>query len=329
MTSTLRRTLVALAASCLMFGLAACGDDSGSGSSDNTPAAGDGGAGANVIARDPANASKGTITVGSKNFTEQFILGEIYAQTLEAQGYKVRRRLNLGSEQVAYKALKGGSIDMYPEYTGTALTSFFKVKTADVPKDADEAYQQAKAQYAKNNITALPHTPFQNTFIIASTKKTAQKAGNPKTVSELFANNPKLSISGFPECRQREDCLLGLRSTYGFKGKFVSSEGKFNDLDGGQSDLTLAFSTDPQLALTDKYVGYEDDKKFFPPYNITLGIRNDTVKKLGQKTIDALVSVQKGMTEEAMRELNRRVELDKQQAKAVAAAYLKEEGFVQ
>ena len=220
------------------------------------------------------------------------------------------------------------SIDMYPEYTGTALTSFFKVKTADVPKDPDEAYQLAKKEFAKNNITALERTPFQNTFIIASTKATADKAGNPKTVSELMEKNPKLSISGFPECRQRQDCLLGLRSVYGFKGKFVSSEGKFNDLDGGQSDLTLAFSTDPQLALTDKYAAYEDDKKFFPPYNITLGIRNSTVKKLGQKTIDTLEAVQEGMTEEAMRELNRRVELEKQQAKAVAAAYLKEEGFV-
>jgi glycine betaine/choline ABC-type transport system substrate-binding protein len=328
MTSTYRRILVALAALCLMFGLAACGDSnkSDSGSTGTTPASNDGG---KAIAKDPANASKGTITVASKNFTEQFILGEIYAQTLEAQGYKVRRRLNLGSEQVAYKALKGGSIDMYPEYTGTALTSFFKVKTKDVPKDADQAYEQAKAQYAKNNITALARTPFQNTFIIASTKATADKAGNPKTVSELFANNPKLSISGFPECRQRQDCLLGLRSTYGFKGKFVSSDGKFNDLDGGQSDLTLAFSTDPQLALTDKYTAYEDDKKFFPPYNITLGIRNSTAKKLGQKTIDTLEAVQAPMDEQAMRELNRRVELDKQQPKAVAAAYLKESGFIQ
>jgi glycine betaine/choline ABC-type transport system substrate-binding protein len=218
---------------------------------------------------------------------------------------------------------------MYPEYTGTALTSFFKVKTKDVPPDADQAYEQAKAEYAKNNITALARTPFQNTYIIASTKATADKAGNPKTVSDLFAKNPNLSISGFPECRQRQDCLLGLRSVYGFKGKFVSSDGKFSDLDGGQSDLTLAFSTDPQLALTDKYTAYEDDKKFFPPYNITLGIRNSTVKKLGQKTIDTLEAVQTGMTEEAMRELNRRVELDKQQAKAVGAAYLKEEGFTQ
>jgi len=326
MTSTYRKILVALAALCLMFGLAACGDDEADSGRTGDAATEDGD---KAITKDPANASKGTIAVGSKNFTEQFILGEIYAQTLEAQGFKVRRRLNLGSEQVAFKALKSGSIEMYPEYTGTALTSFFKVKTADVPKDADEAYEQAKAEYAKNNITALERTPFQNTFIIASTKATADKADNPKTVTDLFANNPDLSISGFPECRQREDCLLGLRSEYGFKGKFVSSDGKFSDLDGGQSDLTLAFSTDPQLALTDKYTAYEDDKKFFPPYNITLGIRNDTAEKIGQEAVDTLVAVQEGMTEEAMRELNRRVELEKQEPKVVAAAYLKEEGFTQ
>jgi glycine betaine/choline ABC-type transport system substrate-binding protein len=328
MTSIQRRTLAALAAMLLVVGLAACGDDdsSDSGSAATTPAATDGG---KVIAKDPANASKGTIAVGSKNFTEQFILGEIYAQTLEAKGFKVRRRLNLGSEQVAYKALRGGDIDMYPEYTGTSLTSFFKVKPLDVPRDPDKAYEDTKAAYAKVGITALPRTPFSNTYVIASTKATAEKAGNPKTVSELFANNPKLSISGFPECRQRQDCLLGLRSEYGFKGKFISSDGKFNDLDGGQSDLTLAFSTDPQLALKDKYIAYEDDKQFFPPYNISLGIRNKTAQTIGQDTIDTLVAVQGGMTDEAMAELNRRVELDKQQFKAVAAAYLKEEGFVE
>jgi glycine betaine/choline ABC-type transport system substrate-binding protein len=325
MTSTYRRTLAALTAVCFTVGLAACGDDTKS-SSSSTPAAS---SDSKAIASDPANASKGAITVGSKNFTEQFILGEIYAQTLEAQGFKVKRRLNLGSEQVAYKALKGGSIDMYPEYTGTALTSFFDVKTKDVPKDPDQAYQLAKTNYAKNGITALARTPFQNTYIIASTKATAEKAGAPETVTDLFAKNPNLSISGFPECRQRQDCLLGLRSTYGFKGKFVSSDGKFNDLDGGQSDLTLAFSTDPQLALTDKYTAYRDDKQFFPPYNITLGVTDKTVKTIGPDAIKTLEAVQAGMTEEAMRELNRRVELDKQEPKAVAAAYLKEEGFVQ
>lgn len=326
MSSTYRRILVALAAMCLVFGVAACGDDddADTGGGAAAPAAD-----SKVIERDTANASKSLITVGSKNFTEQFILGEIYAQTLEAQGFKVKRRLNLGSEQVAYKALKGGSVDMYPEYTGTALTSFFKVKTVDVPKDADEAYELAKKNYSENGITALERTPFQNTYVIASTKETADKVGNPKTVSELFAKNPNLSISGFPECRQRQDCLLGLRDTYGFKGKFVSSDGKFSDLDEGQSDLTLAFGTDPQLALENKYVSYEDDKQFFPPYHITLGIRDQAVNTIGPKAIETLEAVQEGMTEEAMQELNRRVELDKQEAKTVAAAYLKEEGFIQ
>ena len=91
---------------------------------------------ASVIQSNPDNAGKPTITIGSKNFTEEFILGEIYAQALQAAGYKVKKQLNLGSEQIALKALKAGSIDAYPEYTGTALTSFFKVKNDDVPKDA-------------------------------------------------------------------------------------------------------------------------------------------------------------------------------------------------
>jgi glycine betaine/choline ABC-type transport system substrate-binding protein len=325
MNSTYRRILSVLAAMCLIVGVAACGDDDKSDkSSGSAPASDD-----RAIQSDSANASKGTITVGSKNFTEQFVLGEVYAQTLEAQGFKVRRRLNLGSEQVAFKALKGGDIDMYPEYTGTALINFFDIKPADVPKEPDVAYDQAKADYKKDKITALAHTPFSNTYVITSTKKTADKIGSPKTMTELFAGDGKnLSISGFPECRQRKDCLLGLRSQFGYKGKFVSSDGKFNDLDKGNSDLTLAFGTDPQLALTDKYVAYEDDKKFFPPYNITLGIRDATATKIGPDAVKILEAVQEPMTEKVMRELNRRVELEKQSPKEVAAAYLSEEKFV-
>ena len=330
MTFLSRSILAALAALVLVLGLAACGsDDEGASSAAPDAPAAAAPEESKVIKSDPANAAKGTITVGSKNFTEQYILGELYAQTLEAQGFEVRRRLNLGSEQVAYKALRGGSIDAYPEYTGTALTSFFKIKTKDVPPDPDAAYELAKEKYKEVGITALARTPFQNTFIIASTKKTAEAEGSPKTATELFTKNPKLSISGFPECRQRQDCLLGLQDTYGYKGKFVSSEGKFSDLDSGQSKLTLAFSTDPQLALTDKYVAYEDDKKFFPPYHITLGLKDETVAKLGPETIETLERVQGGLTEDAMRELNRRVELEKQKPKEVAAAYLTESGFVE
>ena len=321
----LPRLSLALLALVIALVLSACGggeEEATQNSPANEPAA------STQIQKDPANAEKGTITVGSKNFTEQYILGEIYAQTLEALGFTVKKRLNLGSEQIAFKALKSGQIDAYPEYTGTALTSFFDVKTEDVPKDPDQAYEQAKTEYEKENITALKRTPFENTFRITATKATAEKAGNPTTFSELVANAPDLSISGFPECRQRTDCLLGLKETYGYKGKFVSSEGKFNDLDKGTSDLTFAFSTDAQLALKDKYVGFEDDKKLFPPYNISLGVRNDAIEKIGPKGEETILKIQEGLTEEAMRELNRRVELEKQKPEEVAAAYLKESGFV-
>ena len=323
MRSIHRSILGALAALCLTLAVAACGGGGGGETGGDTGAAG----GGKLIQRDPANASKPLITVGSKNFTEQYILGELYAQTLEAQGFKVRKRLNLGSEQVAYKALRGGDIDAYPEYVGTSLTSFFKVKTAAVPKNPDQAFEQAKREYAKVGIVALPRTPFQNTYVLADLKETAQQQGNPKTISELMQRNPHLSLSGFPECRQRTDCLIGMRSVYGFKGKFISSPGKFDDLNNGQAQLSLVFGTDPQLQLG-KYASFQDDKKLFPPYNISLGVRKQVYDQLGPKAIQTITRVQEGLTEEAMRELNRRADLEKQPPAKVAGDYLREEGFI-
>ena len=92
-----------------------------------------------AIRRNPANAST-TLTIGSKNFTEEFILGEIYAQALKAGGYKVRKQLDYGSELVAFKGVRDGKLDAYPEYTGTALTTFFDVEPNEIPKDEQEAY---------------------------------------------------------------------------------------------------------------------------------------------------------------------------------------------
>ena len=162
------------------------------------------------------------------------MLGEIYAQALEAAGYTVKKQLDLGSEQVAYKALQDGKVDAYPEYTGTALTSFFGVKIADVPRDAQEAYEDTKTGFAeKDKITALAPTPFENTYRLGMTKDGAAKIGDPKTISDLADKAGRgLSISGFPECKQRQDCLLGVEDTYGLKfTKFVTSEQKYQVLD--------------------------------------------------------------------------------------------------
>ena len=146
------------------------------------------GTGANAIKKNPANAGK-TLNIGSKNFTEEFILGNVYAQALKAAGYNVKTAFNLGSEQIAYKALKQGTVDAYPEYTGTALTSFFGATIANVPKDSQAAYQQAKADYAKVGLTALPPSPFNDTNGIAVTKATAAKLGNITTISQLAAKS--------------------------------------------------------------------------------------------------------------------------------------------
>ena len=323
------RGLLLLLAALAVLSLSACGgddEDSGSASGGGDTAAQEEPAD-KQIQKDPANEGK-KFTVGSKNFAEQYILGEIYAQSLEAAGFQVRKQLDLGSEQVAFKSLKDGRIDAYPEYTGTALTSFYDVKTDDIPRDKDQAFEQLAGELEKDKITAMPQTPFQNTFVITSTKKTAEELGNPKTVSELAEKaGSKMSISGFPECRQRTDCLLGLKNSYDWSPKFVSSEGKFEDLDQGQADFTFGFGTDGELSL-DKYATYEDDKQLFPPYYITFMVRQGGVDKLGDNGRKIIEQVQAPLSEQVMQELNSRVTIDKQEPEKVARDYLREEGFV-
>jgi len=319
--------LALLAVLCLGFVLAACGSDSSEKSSSSSSGSSGGAAPSNEIKKVSGAESKPTITVGSKNFTEQFVLGEIYAQALEAAGFKVKKQLNLGSELLAYKALKAGNIDAYPEYTGTALTSFFGVKTADVPKDSNKAYEDAKAGFAKNGITALPPTPFENTYRLGMTKAGAAKIGNPTKISDLKGKESKLAITGFPECKQRQDCLLGVEDAYGLKfGKFVSSEQKYQVLDSGDADVAFIFTTDGDLA-GGKYVVLDDDKKFFPPYNVTFNVRNDAMKNLGPDGQKVIEQVQKPLTEKVMQELNARVDIDKQKPAEAAKSYLQQAGF--
>jgi glycine betaine/choline ABC-type transport system substrate-binding protein len=321
------QTLVALlAVLCLGVVVGACGsDDEKSSSSSSSSSGGD--APGNQIQKVSGAESKPAIKVGSKNFTEQFVLGEIYSQALEAAGFKVDRQLDLGSELIAHKALKAGKIDAYPEYTGTALTSFFGVKTADVPKDANQAYEDTKAGFAKENITALAPTPFENTYRLGITKETAKKLGDPKTISDLKGKESKLKISGYPECNQRQDCLLGVQDAYGLKfSKFVTSQQPYQVLDSGDTDVAFIFTTDGPLA-GGKYVILDDDKKFFPPYNVTFNVRNEALKSLGPEGQKVIEQVQKPLTEKVMQELNARVDIDKQKPAESAKSYLQQAGF--
>lgn len=336
MTRTPVRILFALL-SVIVLGIvvAACGGDGANGTS--TPAAqskrsaksGDIPASekaANKI-KPIQGASGVSLTVGSKDFPEQFILAEIYAQALQAAGYKVKKDLNLGPERVAYKALREGVVDAYPEYTGTSLTSFFGVKVKDVPKDPAKAYADSKAAYAKVGITSLPTTPFENSYRLGITKATAAKLGNPTKTSDLAGKSKNMVINGFPACRQRIDCLLGVEQTYGLKFKrFLPGKKKFQYLDEGDTDVAFVFTTDGELS-SGRYVVLADDKSVFPPYNVSFTVRDAVAKKLGAAGQKVITAVQKYMTADIMQELNARVVLDKEEPAAVGADYLKNFGF--
>jgi osmoprotectant transport system substrate-binding protein len=281
------------------------------------------------IQSNPDNGST-SITVGSKNFTEQKILGEVYAQALEAAGYDVKTELNLGDEKTALKALKDGQIDAYPEYTGTALLSFFNTPTDELEGvDSQKAYEMVNTDFAKEGIDALPPTPFTNSNEVAVTADTAQKLGL-KSISDLKGKSQDLTLYGTPECRQRRDCLLGLEQTYGLKfKKFVPVDPALRHevLEKGQADVSIVFTTDPQIKR-DGEVLLSDDKHIFPPYNSTFLVKQDFVDKAGpdlQKTIEL---VNQGLTAPAIQELIARVDLDKQTPDAVAKEYLQESGYI-
>ncbi len=321
----LRVLMAALAALALTLGVAACGssDDDSTGSDTS------GGASAGAIESNPAN-GKISLTIGSKNFPEQEILGEIYAQALTAAGYKVKSALNLGSETVALKAVKSGQISGYPEYASTALTSFFGKEPEEVPADAKGAWEEANAEFEKEGLTAFEPTPFASANAVGTTTETAEKY-DLETISDLEGVSKKLSLYGSPECRQRIDCLAGLEQLYGLKFKSFTPVDiglRYTVLEKGQADLSILFTTDPQLsAESDKFVILEDDKEVFPAGNVIFVTEKSTVEKAGPDYEKTILQVQEGLDLKVMQELDARVELEKQTPKEAAAAYLKSAGY--
>jgi osmoprotectant transport system substrate-binding protein len=321
------RWLMLLALLVAALAVAGCGDDDDD----------DGGSGGGAdTAEQPSSQiqtndknSSTKLTIGSKNFTEQKVLGEIYAQALAAAGYDVSTELNLGDEKTALKALEGNEISAYPEYTGTALLSFFGYTADKLPSDETEAFNLAKDGFAKKDLTALPPTPFVSSNEVGVTKETADKLGLKK-ISDLGGKSQDLTLYGTPECRQRLDCKLGLEKVYGLKfKKFVPVDIALRHevLKKGQADVSIVFTTDPQNKR-EGFVLLEDDKGMFPPYNSTLVVRNDVIDRAGpdlERTVDI---VNKGLTDEVMQELNARVDLDKETPKDVAGQYLEESGLV-
>ncbi len=322
-TNGARAGMAVLLALFLSVGVAACGS-----SNDEEESTG-GEEGAGAIVSNPENA-KVDLTIGSKNFPEQEILGEIYAQALKAAGYTVKSALNLGSETVAHKAVQTGQISGYPEYASTALTSFFGVEPEEVPAEAGPAAEKANEEFEKEGLTSFPPTPFASANAVGTLKTTAEER-NLKTISDLEGQSEEMTLAGSPECRQRIDCLAGLEKYYGLEFKSFTPVDiglRYTVLEKGQDELSILFTTDPQLAAEkDKFVILEDDKEVFPAGNVIFVTKQSTAKEAGPDYEKTIVQVQKGLTLPVMQELDARVELEKQSPAKAAAAYLKEAGY--
>jgi len=322
------RYLLMVALLAMAFGLVACGSDDESSSGDSSSETT---ASSDQIQSDPANGDTPTLTIGSKNFTEQIILGEIYAQALKAAGYNVKTDLSLGSETVALAALKSGEISGYPEYISTALTSFYNTAPEDVPGDVNGAYEMAKKDLAGDGIEALPPTPFASANAVGLLTSKAEELG-VEDVSDLQGKSQDLKLYGSPECRQRIDCLLGLQQNYGLDFKSFTPVDiglRYEVLDKGQADLSIVFTTDAQLGTgDDKYTILNDDKGVLPAGNVTFLTKKETAEKAGPDMASTIELVQQGLTEKVMQELDARVDLDKQEPAAVAKEYLVAGGYI-
>jgi osmoprotectant transport system substrate-binding protein len=317
----LRALFALLAVAILSAGIAACGDD-------DEPST-DGGGG--LIESNPDNSGV-QITVGSKNFTEQYILGEIYAQGLEAAGYDVSTDLNLGDETIALKALKAGEIDGYPEYANTALTSFFGTNPEDVASDAQQAYEDSKADFADEGLVSYPPAPYESANAVGTLTSTADELGL-ENVSDLEGQSQDLALYGSPECRQRPDCLVGLEDGYGLEFKSftpVDIALRYEVLDKDQADLSILFTSDAQLFTDpDKYTILEDDQGIFPAGNPLFVARQEIVDEAGPDFGEVIEQVQGNLSLQVVQELNARVDIDKEKPADVAADYLKSSGYVE
>jgi osmoprotectant transport system substrate-binding protein len=266
------------------------------------------------------------VKIGSKNFTEQFVVAEIYAQALEKAGIEVERHLNLGATLVAHTALTNGDIDLYPEYTGTALAAVVK---GDLSGSAEKIYGDVKDYYEKNlKLTLLEPTKINNGYAIITLPETAEKY-KIKTLSDLGPVSKKLTFGAEGGFGERKDGLPGLKQTYGIEFKefkiFAKLGIRYSALTSKDLDVSYGFATDWQIS-DNKLVVLEDDKHLFPPYYLVPVVRQDTLAK-NPKIAEVLNKISPLLDNETMRGLNAKVDRDKQEPADVAAEFLKTQGI--
>jgi len=267
------------------------------------------------------------IRVGSKDFTEQFIIGEMYALVLEKAGFQVERKLNLGGTPVAQAGLENGEIDVYPEYTGTGLLTVLKLPVASDPKSVFQTVADNYKQ--KYNLVWLDPAPMNNTQALAMTQEGSTKLG-VKTISDMAAKAKELTMIGPPEFEVREDGLPGIKAHYGnfqLKAyKAVDPGLRYKGLVDGEADVAVAFGTDGEISAFNLVI-LEDDKHLFPPYQVAPVVRQDALDG-HPKMAETLNALAPKLTNETMQKLNYEVSGKQREPADVAKEFLTHEGLL-
>lgn len=268
-----------------------------------------------------------TLRVGSKDFTEQFILGEMYALVLEDAGFQVERKLNLGGTPVAQQALLSEEIDLYPEYTGTGLLTVLKQPASSDPQQVFETVNQMYQE--QFDLVWLDPAPMNNTQALAMTRAGAEQFGI-RTISDMAAQADQLVMAGPPEFQEREDGLPGIQQAYGGfqlkEYKSVDPGLRYQALTEGQADVVVAFGTDGEIAAFD-LVLLEDDRNLFPPYQVAPVVRQE-VLEANPQVAEALNELSPLLTDAVMQELNYEVSGNQREPADVAWDFLVEKGLV-
>src|SRR4051794_9904061 len=309
------RGCVALLAVALAIGLAACGsDDKSSESSSGSTAAAQPGKG------------KPAIVLGSKNFTEEYILGQLYLQALKAKGYDVTLKNNIGSSEITDKALTSGKIDMYPEYTGVIAQELAHGNGR--PKSADQTYNEAKAFEEKRGFAVLTKSPGFDADANAVKADYAKKNGL-KTTADL-KKVPGFKFGAPPENKTRFQGAVGMKQVYGLDFKFVplAIGLRYQALDSGKVDVIAGFTTEGQLVDKKKYLLLSDPQGIFGFQNITPVINKKKLAAMGPEFQTIVNDVTSKLSDEALQKMNGAVDLDKQKPADVAKQFLQANGLL-
>jgi len=332
-----RRTLGTLAAVSLAVTLAACGSSSdnssssggspsqkssasSSGSAAATPSVPKGTGNATLPTGQPGK-GKPAVVMGDKNFSEEYLLGELYSQALRARGFTVNLKGNIGSSTTINAALQSGKIDLYPEYTGVIYTVL--AGHPDNPTSAAETLKGATAYENKHGYVVLNPTPFQDADGLATTKSYAQKNGL-KEIGDLKKVS-SFTYAGPPENATRYQGVIGLKKAYGldnFKFKPVPIGSQYQALDQGKVDTIAIFTTDGQLA-SGKYAVLTDTKGIFGFQQVVPVVKKSVLSEQGPAFERTLNAVSQLLTTDAIVAMNKAVQIDQQDPAAVAKTFLK------